>query len=299
MSNTFPKISIVIPAFNAALTLENSIKSLITQEYPNLELILADGGSQDGTMEIIQRYESHFTQIISEPDKGQANALNKGFRFATGEIFGWLCADDELAPGALHHFVEIFNTNPEVNLVTGGCRRIFWDGTIVETTPDPLLMKRISYIDGIEQPSTLWRADLHRATGELDESYRYAFDWDWWNRLKAAGANLAISHQIVSHYYFSETNKTSTGGNALVKEMYRVIKRHGPLKGYLADIYAFLYYNFDLYGCYDQPPTCSKQRSRLRDLSLKVLLKLFDAELIYCYNWNFASKQQRGICWFK
>ncbi|EKQ67383.1 glycosyl transferase [Leptolyngbyaceae cyanobacterium JSC-12] len=299
MPSEVPKISIVIPAFNAASTLENSIRSLITQNYPNLELILADGGSQDGTMEIVQTYKSYFSHIISEPDKGQANALNKGFRLATGDIWGWLCADDELAPGALHHFVEIFNTNSNVNLVTGGCRRIFWDGTIVETVPDPNLMQRIAYIDGIEQPSTLWKADLHRAAGELDESYRYAFDWDWWNRLKAAGANLAITNQILSHYYFSETNKTSTGGNALVAEMYRVIKRYGPLRGYLADIYSFLYHNFDLHGCYDQPPTCSKLRSRLRDLSLKVLLKLFGAEFIYCYNWNFASKQERGLCWFK
>jgi glycosyltransferase involved in cell wall biosynthesis len=294
-----PAISIVIPTFNAAATLENAIKSLITQDYPNLELILADGGSKDGSMEIIQKYESHFKHILSEPDRGQANALNKGFRLATGEIYGWLCADDELAPGALHHVVELFHTHPEANLITGGCRRIFWDGTEVETFPDPNLIKRISYIDGIEQPSTFWRAELHHMAGELDESYRYAFDWDWWNRFNELGATLVKTDKILSHYYFSETNKTSTGGNALVAEMYRVIKHHGPLKGYLADIYAFLYHVFDLHGCYDRPQTCSKWRAKLWEKSLEVLLKFFDAELIYCYNWNFASKQQRGLCWFK
>lgn len=294
-----PKISIVIPTFNAAITLERAIKSLVNQNYPNLELILMDGGSSDETTDIAERYKSYFTHIISEPDRGQANALNKGFKLATGELFGWLCADDELAPDALFHFVELFQTNPDVNLVTGGCRRLFSDGTEIVTEPNPLVMERISYQNGIEQPSTMWRATIHKAAGELDESYHFAFDWEWWNRLKLVGAKVALTNHIMSHYYFSETNKTSAGGNALVAEMYRVIKQYGPIKGYLADIYKLLYNHFDLYGCYDNPISASRWRQYVWSLSLKILVKLFGQECIYCYNWSFASKQERDLCWFR
>jgi len=298
-SMDFPTISIVIPTFNAALTLERAIQSLLIQNYPHLELILMDGASQDETMAIAQQYTAHFKHMISEPDKGQANALNKGFRLATGEIWGWLCADDELVPGALAHVAELFTQNPDITIVTGGCYRMFWDGTVIETTPSPGVMKRIAYQDGIEQPSTFWLASLHKAVGELDESYHFAFDWDWWNQLHQRGAKLKITPVMLSRYYFSETNKTSNGGTALVKELYRVIKRFGPLKGFLADIYMGLYYFFDLPGCYDQPPLCSKRRKKIHQQVLKQLVKWFGKEIIYGYNWNFASKQQRGLCWFK
>ncbi|MDX2231118.1 MAG: glycosyltransferase family 2 protein [Leptolyngbyaceae cyanobacterium bins.349] len=299
MSYEVPKISIVIPTFNAADTLEKSIQSLLMQDYPNLELILMDGGSQDQTIAIAKQYADHFSHIISEKDKGQANALNKGFRLATGEIWGWLCADDELLPGALQHSIELFHAHPSTTCVTGGCRRIFWDGSVIETTPDPLLVERLGYRNGVEQPSTLWKATLHKSAGELDESLNYAFDWEWWNRLKAKGAVITLTDKLMSNYYFSETNKTSTGGTAIAQDMYRVIKRYGPRRGYLADAYMFLYRAFDLHGCYDHPPTCSTTRQRAWRFSLEVLIKLFEADPIICYNWNFASKQARGLCWFK
>lgn len=295
----FPKISLVIPTYNAEATIEKAIKSIISQDYPNLELIFIDGNSHDNTVTIAKNYESYFEHFICEPDQGQANALNKGFKLATGEIWGWLCADDELAPHALHYAATTFTERPEVNLVTGKCRRMFDDGTEIETTPIPDVMERISYHNGIEQPSTFWRSSLHKKTGELDETMNYAFDWDWWNRLKLAGANIYIIPEIMSMYYFSDTNKTSTGSRKLVKEMYRVIKRYGPLKGYLADIYMFLYLNFDLYGCYDQPSSASKWRQRIYYFVIERLTQWFDKEIIYWYNWNFASKQERGLCWYK
>lgn len=296
---SLPKITIVVPCFNASSTLERTIQSLLIQDYPDLELILIDGKSKDNTLTIVKQYEAHFKYIVSEPDRGQSDAINKGFRLATGDLWGWLCADDELAPNALHKAVEIFNGDPNINMVTGGCLRIFSDGTKIETHPNDLIMERISYQNGIEQPSTFWKADLHRKAGELDESYRYALDWEWWNRLKINGAKLATTPVVLSHYYFSETNKTSTGANAMLKEMYQVIKTYGPLKGYLADIYMFLYKYFDLYGCYDRPPICSQRRQDIHHWVLKQLVKWFGAEYIYCYNWNFASKQERGLCWYK
>ncbi len=296
---TRPKISLIIPSFNAGCTIERTIQSVVKQSYPNLELILVDGASKDGTMSLVEKYASHFARIISEPDHGQANAINKGFRLATGDIFGWLCADDELAPGALDHVAECLGKNPQATLLTGGCGRIFSDGTRVVTEPQPHLWQRIAYQNGIEQPSTFWRASLHKTAGEIDESYHFAFDWDWWNKLKISGAQLITTPQVLSHYYFSDQNKTSTGGNRLVEEMHRVIKKYGPINGYLADIYLFLYRQFDLHGYYDRPPSCGKVRAWCFKNTLKILVKLFGKELIYSYNWNFASKQQRGLCWYK
>jgi glycosyltransferase involved in cell wall biosynthesis len=309
-----PLISIVVPCYNAASTIERTLTSLIEQQYPNLEAIAIDGGSTDGTLEILDRYQHYFTKIISEPDRGQANALNKGFKLATGEIFGWLCADDELMPGALCYFANLFQERPEINAISAGCKRVFADGTTFNTHPRSDVMQRIGYHNGIEQPSTLWRADLHRRAGELDETYNYAFDWVWWNQLQQAGANVLVVDRVVSCYYFSDTNKTSTGSRDTVQEMYRVIKNYGPIRGYLADIYLFLYQHFDLVGYYDKSPEIGhidwclylfkqQQHNRLKILAWLVYLQglsiLFGRDRILGYNWNFASRQERNLCWYK
>jgi glycosyltransferase involved in cell wall biosynthesis len=294
-----PKLSLITPCFNSSSTLERTIQSVAVQSYPNLQWILMDGGSKDATMAIVQKYANLFHKIVSEPDGGQTNALNKGFRFADGEIFGWLCADDELTPDTLAFVSDYFQQHPDVDVLTGGCARVFSDGMILNTEPQPHLWERIGYHNGIEQPSTFWRAKLHRACGELDESMYYSFDWDWWNRMRKAGGRIATTPRILSKYHFSENNKTSTGARKLILEMYRTMKRHAPLRGYLADIYLFLYLRFDLHGYYDRPPACGKLRSFLFKHVIRTLLKIFGKELIYSYNWNFASKQERGIPWWK
>jgi glycosyltransferase involved in cell wall biosynthesis len=309
-----PIISIVVPCYNAAETIERTIKSLIEQHYPNLELIAIDGASTDDTLIILDRYRHYFTKIISEPDRGQADALNKGFRLATGDIFGWLCADDELTPGSLAYLADLFQARPEIDAISAGCTRIFADGSTYDTIPRADVMQRIGYHNGIEQPSTLWRAKLHRRAGELDESYNYAFDWVWWNQLHRAGANVLEIDRVVSCYYFSDTNKTSTGSRDVVDEMYRVIKNFGPIRGYLADIYLFLYENFDLIGYYDKSPEVShldwclylfkqKHHDKFKIFTWLVCLQslsiLFGRDLILGYNWNFASRQERNLCWYR
>jgi glycosyltransferase involved in cell wall biosynthesis len=308
-----PKISIVIPCYNAANTIERTVKSLINQHYPNLELILMDGGSNDGTMKIIESYKDYFSQVISEPDSGQANALNKGFKLATGEIWGWLCADDEFTAGALLYFAKLFQNQPEIDLITAGCKRIFADGSTFNTKPRSDAMERIAYHNGIEQPSTLWRSTLHQKAGELDESYNYAFDWFWWNQLKQANARVLITDRVVSRYYFTDTNKTSTGSRFLIDEMYRVIKFYGPIRGYLADVYLFLYKQFDLAGYYDKSPYVASTTwvfNLIKNghnpfkilgwlLCLLGLSIVFGRDRVLAYNWNFASKQERNLCWYK
>src|SRR5579885_1698267 len=110
------KFSIVIPNYNSGPVLERALRSLVSQHYPDLQLILIDAGSTDASREIIERYRPHLDTVVIEKDNGQADALNKGFARATGDVFGWLCADDELLPGALHHAAEIFSANPQADV---------------------------------------------------------------------------------------------------------------------------------------------------------------------------------------
>ncbi len=292
------RISIVIPNYNSGDVLERAIRSILDQNYPDLQLIMADSVSTDSSREIIEHYRDRFGVVICEKDKGQADGLNKGFRYADGDIFGWLCADDELMPGSLAHVAELFRDHPEVDVVIGGCERVFADGSRLETQADPETWLKIGILNVVEQPSTFWRAGLHRKVGDIDPSYYLAFDWDLWCRMRRAGARLLTTNRVLSRYYFSATNKSGNSGRVAANESFRIIRRYGPLCGGLAYIFRFLYYHFDLTGCYDKPPTCSRYRAMAFVLALGGLRKIFGERLIYSYNWHFASLQERNLPWW-
>jgi glycosyltransferase involved in cell wall biosynthesis len=292
------KISIVIPNFNSGNQLERAIQSLISQQYPDLQLILIDACSTDESRQTIEKYRDRFDTVIIEKDRGQADGLNKGFRHATGDIRAWLCSDDELMPGALAHVAELFSKHPDVDVITGDCQRIFSDGTsyVVPANDDP--WAKINIQNVIEQPSTFWRADLHKRAGELDISYNLAFDWDLWIRFKRCGGKILPTHQVLSKYYFSQTNKSGNSGRGHADESFRIVRKYGPLAGGLAYIFRFLYFQFDLTGCYDRPPTCTLLRSHLFIWTLALLRLLIGKRLLYLYNWHFASCQERGLKWW-
>jgi glycosyltransferase involved in cell wall biosynthesis len=296
---TLPSISVIVPTYNSAATIARTLDSIRAQNYPNLQVICIDGASTDVTLEIIGSYGDLVSLVISEKDNGIAEALNKGLRLITGHFVGWMASDDEFAPGALFRFVQAFAARPDADLVTGGCLRRFSDGTEITTTPPADFQSRITLVDTIEQPSTLWSAELHRRAGLLDESYSLAFDWEWWCRLNKLGAKFVAIDEVQSVYHFSETNKTSLGGRRVVREMYRVIKTYGPYRGYPADLYWFLYQTFDLRGFYDRPKEMPRWKQILLFSTLSVLYTLFSPYIVNSYNWNFASKQERGLCWYK
>jgi glycosyltransferase involved in cell wall biosynthesis len=293
-----PRISVVTPSRNAAGTIERTLRSIEGQRYPNLQLLCIDGASTDGTVAIVERFGDLVSYFVSEQDHGAAEAINKGFRRADGEIFCYLNADDEFAPGALHQVAAAFAEHPEADVVTGGCKRFFADGsTLVTRVPDRFL-KVLALRDDIEQPSTFWRAAVHRRAGELDESYRLTFDWEWWNRLLAVGARFVRVPEVLSHYHFSETNLTSRGAQRVVDEMLRVTRTYGPRRAAWA--YQVIYRVFDLNGFYDRPfPELSRRRQLLLGNGLKALRWLCGADIIDNYNWNWASKQVRGMTWYK
>ncbi len=293
-----PKISLVIPTYNSGPVLERALTSVLSQSYPNLELILADGGSEDESRAICERYRDRFAVFISEPDDGIAHALNRAFRHASGDLYGWLAADDELAPGALQFWADIFGSE-DVDVVTGGCRRFFPNGRCVTTTPAANVMERITYHNGIEQPSTLWRADLHKRAGELDTSLKLGFDWDFWCRFQRLGARVKVTERVLSHYHFSAGNLTSQGGRRQMEEMFRIVRTYGPYKGLTAYLYRALYLLFDLHGCYDRPPTAPAWRQAAFHATIAALYRLLPRQVVNGYNWNFASRQERGLVWYE
>jgi FkbM family methyltransferase len=291
-----PRISIVVPSFNASATIGRTLSSLRLQNYENLQVICVDACSQDDTLAVIQTFGDVVDHIIVERDRNIADGLNKGFRLADGDLLGWLCADDELTEGALNAFAEAFANQPQAGLITGGCHRVFPNGVEFDTTPPPQFQQKLRLMNPIEQPSTLWRAAVHRAAGELDVSYDLAFDWEWWCRLSARGVAFHSIDRIQSIYHFSENNKTSQGGRKLVREMFRGTKTYGPpMVGHL---YYFLYLAFDLRGFYDWPPPRAPESMAAFRFLRRVLSRIFSPEIVDAYNWNFASKQERGMVWY-
>ena len=292
-----PRISLVVPSFNAEATIDRALTSIANQHYANLELICMDGASTDGTVEAIARHGDLVSELVSESDAGQADALNRGFSKATGDIFCWLCADDELAEGALQRAAAFLEAHPDVDVVTGGCLRVFDQGVSVQTEPEADFFEQLVLKNTLEQPSTFWRAGAHRRAGELTLKLKYAFDWEYWCRLRRSGAKFASIPDVMSVYYFSDTNLTSTGGRKIAREMYRVVREYGPYRGYIAWIYAALYSVFDLRGFYDADVSHGRLATWSFHATLRLLYALFDRESVNAYNWNFASRQERGLGW--
>lgn len=182
----FPKVSIITPSYNQAQFLEATIQSVLRQEYPNLEYIVVDGGSTDGSVEIIRHYQEQIAWWVSEPDRGQADAINKGFRQATGEIVAWLNSDDIYLPGAILDAVRQFENSPDAGLIYGDALSI--DGTgrpfnalrFPDWNYDDLLRFHI-----ICQPSVFICHSALKLTGYLDENYHFMLDHALWLKLAA------------------------------------------------------------------------------------------------------------------
>jgi hypothetical protein len=184
--SAWPKISLVTPVFNSARYLEAALRSVLSQGYPNLEYIIIDGGSTDGSRDIISRYDAHLHTCISEPDRGMYDALNKGFARSSGELMGWISATDMLHAGSLFVVGSVFRTFPEVEWITGRPTGFSDEGMAAEIL-NLRRWSRTSFLAGanryIQQESTFWRRRLwDRAGGRLDDSRRICGDFELWVR---------------------------------------------------------------------------------------------------------------------
>jgi glycosyltransferase involved in cell wall biosynthesis len=216
----FPKISIITPSFNQAAYLEQTILSVIEQQYPNYELIIMDGGSTDNSVAIIQKYASRITYWVSEPDKGQADAIQKGLDMATGDIVNWINSDDYLEPLSLFTIGHFFAQNPDKQVLCGFTRCFYTDDNttshvyqmgVGKTATDTVLNIAMN------QPGTFYRTQALRAVGGIGTSLRYIFDNELWFRLLHFYGIEAIgfTSKLLAQFRLHKTSKSVYEGYAL------------------------------------------------------------------------------------
>lgn len=220
-----PRLSIVTVCRDQASTLAGAMDSVISQLVPGDEYIVIDGSSTDGSVELIRERSHRLTAWVSEPDRGQSHALNKGFAAATGDVFGWLNGDDLLEPGALERVRKAF-TGGNIEVLCGACRYRYVDCPEVVRRVSARDLAELAVFDAVHQPSCFWRSTLFRQAGGLDEHLHYGMDWDLWLKFQAAGARFRITDEVLSVYRVTGVNKTSTGGPRRNGEMFRILRRH-------------------------------------------------------------------------
>ena len=204
MSDT-PLLSIVTPSFNQAAYLEQTMKSVLEQDYSQIEYIVIDGGSTDGSVDIIKKYADRLAYWISEKDKGQAEAINKGLSRATGEILAWLNSDDYYLPGAISAAVKTFKGDPDIVLVYGNMLAVDGNGqTINILRYNQLTVEELLCFQIIGQPAVFMRRDAFENVGGLSPTFHYLLDHHLWLRLALQGHIMHVDETWAAARYHSE-----------------------------------------------------------------------------------------------
>jgi glycosyltransferase involved in cell wall biosynthesis len=221
-------VSIVTPSFNQAEFLEATIQSVLGQDYPNIEYIIIDGGSTDGSQAVVQKYADRLSYWVSEKDLGQTDAINKGFAKARGDVLAWLNSDDTYCPGAVSAAVEYLLAHPETGMVYGKANYIDGHGTVVARYPaavtDYAGLRRGR--NTIPQQATFFRSILWRLVGPLDPTFYYAMDYDLWRRISAL-TPLAFQPQVWANFRLHDSSKSLNEAYRCWPEMMRVHFRDG------------------------------------------------------------------------
>ena len=217
-----PLVSVITPSYNQMKFLEKTMHSVLDQDYPDLEYFVMDGGSTDGSVEVIQKYADRLTGWVSEPDRGQADAVNKGFQRARGEYIGWLNSDDLYQPGSIRRAVECFQTHPEAGMVFGDVLAIDGDGRAINLMkygnwglPDLMTFHIIG------QPGVFFRRSILEKTGGLDLSYHFLLDHHLWLRM-AALAPMVYQPETQASARFHPAAKNRAQAALFGQEAYRL-----------------------------------------------------------------------------
>jgi glycosyltransferase involved in cell wall biosynthesis len=235
---TPPLVSIVTPSFNQGRFLRLTVDSILCQTYPHVQAIVIDGGSTDQSIDILRGYGDRLTWT-SEPDRGQAHALNKGFARAGGAILAYLNSDDVLAAGAVEKVVTYFLEHPAWDLLYGRANYIDADGRVVGAYPTaPYTFRRLVEDNCLCQPAVFWRADLARRVGPMDEHLHCCMDYDYWLRAARAGGRFAAVEDLLAYSRVHAEAKTLTCRLQVYQESIAVCIRHagyaprGHIRGY-------------------------------------------------------------------
>ncbi len=245
MSQT-PLVSIVTPSYNQADFLEETIRSVLAQDYPDLEYWVIDGGSTDGSVEIIRKYASQLSGWVSEKDHGQADAINKGFGRATGEVVAWLNSDDLYRPGAIQRAASIFQEDPEVGMVYSDVDSIDADGKVFNRMRYAQWgIRDLMAFNILGQPGVFFRRSVLESSGYLDLSYQYLLDHHLWLRMALNAPLKYLPGEVWAAARIHAGAKNVADAAGFGKEAYRLVEwmqndeRFTPyLEGYLNQVRA-------------------------------------------------------------
>jgi len=222
-----PLVSIITPSYNQGRFIRDTIESVLNQDYENIEYIIIDGGSTDDTLSIIKEYKGQLS-YVSEKDNGQSDAINKGFKRATGEIVAWLNSDDVYEPGCISKVVQEFEKEEKLGLLYG-------DGYIIDENNNKIKVfeytqefdfwKLINFWDYIMQPATFFRRSMLEKVGYLDVNLHYCMDWDLWIKLASISDVKYLKDVLACSREYGDT-KTSTGGDRRLEEIYKLLRKY-------------------------------------------------------------------------
>lgn len=222
--------SVVVPNLCGARFLPQALESVAGQTHPNAELLVIDGGSTDGSVEVLRDWAQHHAiRWVSEPDAGQAAAINKGLRMATGEIVTWLNADDVLLPRTVRIAAEHFSADPSLDFLWGFClvidgegRPLYVQNPFVRTDLADLRLHR----NFVPQPGSFFRRSVVERFGHLDESYRFMFDYEFFLRL-AGNVTARFVPEVLACFRMHASSKTGRSHREFLKEEWRAFRAHG------------------------------------------------------------------------
>lgn len=246
------KLSVITPSYNQAKFIERTIKSVLDQNYPDLEYIVMDGGSTDDTIEILKKYSD---RIIwkSEKDNGQTEAINKGLKIATGDIVAYINSDDTYEPGAFAKVIEFFQNNPDKKWAYGKCKIINENDQEIRkpiTLYKNLLLRNYSYAkllseNFISQPATFWKREIHSETGFFDESEHYCMDYEFWLRIGQKYQAEVMDDYLANFRYYSNSKSGSANKKQFQDEL-RIAKKYGKKYPLAISLHSFNYYKIVL-----------------------------------------------------
>ncbi|MBU0490767.1 MAG: glycosyltransferase [Chloroflexi bacterium] len=220
----WPLVSVVTPSYNQSQFIEETIRSVLLQGYPNLEYMVIDGGSTDNSVEIIRKYDPWLAYWASEPDRGQSHAINKGWERSRGQVLAYLNSDDILEPDTLHRVVKTFQASPEAAVVYGDGNLVDGDGRLIRRLgAQDYNRANLMLVDYIHQPSAFVRRSAFESVGMLDESLHMCMDYEYWVRLALAGFNMIYLPEVLSSARLTPNTKTGSLALRFLDDTMRVL----------------------------------------------------------------------------